>query len=144
MKNMLLPYGRKWVGIFLILTGIVLAVLYLFFEFSLTLPVFAVFSSFIETKVFTTFRTNFADELIFILLITGFGILVFSKEKHETEILDKFRLSAMFKAIIANAVFLLFSVLFIYGTGFMGVMIFNLISVSVFYLIFFFMAKRVK
>jgi len=139
---MLLSYRWKWVGIFLSLAGIILAVMYFFFDFSFTLPVFAVFSSFIETKIFATFTTNFADELILILLITGVGLIVFSKEKHETEMLDKLRLSAIFKSILANTIFLLFSVLFIYGTGFMAIMIFNLISGSVFYLIFFYMAKR--
>jgi hypothetical protein len=139
---MLLPYRWKWAGIFLALTGIVLAVMYLFFEFSFTIPVFALFSSFIETKVCTTFQTNFADELILFLLITGFGLLLFSKEKQETEILDKLRFQAIFKAMLTNTVCLLFSILFIYGSGFLAVMIFNLISVPFIYLLFFNIAKR--
>ncbi len=142
MKNFLFPFPLKFLGLFLTVAGTILAVFYLLFDFRLTLPVFAVFSSFLETKMFVTFRTNFADELILLLLITGFGFLVFSKERQENEILEKVRLNAIFKALYANTVFLLFSVLFIYGGGFMGVLIFNLISVQVFYVVFFYVAKH--
>lgn len=142
MKKILLPYLWKWAGIFLTLAGIVLAVMYLFFEFSFTMPVFAVFSSFIETKVFATFKTNFADELTMLLLISGLGLLVFSKERTETENLDVARMKALAKASLANVIFLFLSVLFVYGGGFIGILVFNLFSISLFYLVFFYLFNR--
>lgn len=139
MKDSLLSYPWKFAGIFLCLCGIVLAVFYLWFDFRFTLPVFAVYSSFFETKMFATFRTNFADELTLLLLISGMSLIVFSKEKNETENIDALRLKALTIAVIANNILLLFSVLFIYGTGFLSVLVFNLISFSIFYLLFFYM-----
>jgi hypothetical protein len=142
MKNMLLPFPFKFAGLFLTLSGLAFSVLYLWFDFRFTLPVFAVFSSFVETKIFATFRTNFADELTMILLVAGLGLIVFSKEKNETENLTLFRTKALAFACVANTIFLLFSILFVYGSGFIGILVFNLFSFSIFYLIFFYFLKR--
>ena len=128
-------------GIVLAFLGIVLAIMYLWFDFRFTMPVLAVFSSFLETKMFVTFSTNFADELILLLLISGTGMIVFSKEKNESETLDSLRNRAWVKAIIVNNIFLIVSVLFVYGSGFMAVLIFNIFSVSVFYLCFFYLIE---
>lgn len=139
---MLLPFQWKLAGLFFIFCGVVSAVLYIWFDFRFTMPVFAVFSSFLETKMLVTFRTNFADELTMLLLITGLGLIVFSKEKTETENLDIYRAKALAKASMANTIFLLFSILFVYGSGFIGILVFNLFSFLIFYLFFFSMAKR--
>ncbi len=142
MKNLLLPYPWKVFGVLLALSGSILAVLYIWFDFRFTMPVFAVFSSFMETKMLVTFRTNFADELILLLLICGFGLIVFSKEKNETDNLDPLRIKALVKAIIANTVLLLFSILFVFGSGFIAVLVFNLFSVPIFYIFFFYLVER--
>jgi hypothetical protein len=55
MKNLMLPYLWKYPGILLIFSGVVMAILYMQFDFRFTIPVFAVFSSFVETKMFATF-----------------------------------------------------------------------------------------
>jgi hypothetical protein len=144
MKKLLLPYRWKFAGILLILMGSFCAVLYTWFEFQFKMPVFAVYSAFFETKMFVTFQTNFADELILLLLVTGFGLVVFSKEKNETEILGNKRSDAMFKAMLANNILLLLSILFVFGSGFIAVLVFNLISVSVLYLLFFYLTDRTK
>ncbi|MCK9400851.1 MAG: hypothetical protein M0Q51_12780 [Bacteroidales bacterium] len=142
MKNLLLPYPWKLAGRFVTISGIALAVLYLWFDFRFSMPVFAIFSSFLETKMFVTFRTNFADDLILLLLIVGFGLIVLSKEKIEFENLDSARAKALAKAIILNNIFLLFSILFVYGSGFIAILVLNLFSLSLFYLIFFYFLKR--
>jgi Ni/Fe-hydrogenase subunit HybB-like protein len=121
-----------------------MAMLYYFFDFKFRMPVFAVYSSFIETKMFAVFKTNFADELIMLLLISGLGLIVFSKEKYESQNLDAIRASALAKATILNIIFLLFSVLFIYGSGFITCLVLNLFTLPVFYLVFFYIMKRKK
>jgi hypothetical protein len=142
MKSYLLPYPWKIPGIFISFCGIVMAILYLWFDFRFTLPVFAVFSSFMETKMFVNFNTNFADETILLLLISGFSLIVFSKEKTEYDYYIPARAKAWTKAIITNNIFLLFSVLFVYGSGFIAILIFNLLTLSLFYLFFFYLLKR--
>jgi hypothetical protein len=106
------------------------------------MPVFAVFSSFMETKTFETFTTNFADELILLLLVCGLGFIVFSKEKVETKNLDSVRYQAISKAAVTNNIFLLFSILFVYGSGFIAVLVINLFSFSVLYLFIFYFLKK--
>jgi len=142
MKNLLLPYFWKFVGWLLTLIGSALAILYLLFDFKFKMPVFAIYSSFLETKMFVSFRTNFADELILLLLIIGLGLIVFSKEKIESENLEPLRTKAFATATISNNIFLLFSVLFIYGSGFIAILVLNLFSLSLFYLLFFYLLKR--
>jgi hypothetical protein len=138
MKNFLLPYPWKYSGILLILLGIVFSILYIWFDFRFSLPVFAVFSSFMETKMFVVFNTNFADELIMLLFVTGFSLIVFSKEKNESQNLDFMRSKALIKALISNNILLLFSILFVYGSGFVAILVINLFSLLVFYLCFFY------
>lgn len=142
MNNFLLPFPWKFAGILLILTGIVLSILYLWFDFRFTIPVFAVFSSFMETKMFSAFKTNFADELIMLVFVSGFGLIVLSKEKEEFEYLNSIRSGAMVKAFIANNFLLLFSILFVYGSGFIAILVLNLFSFAVFYLYFFYSLRK--
>ena len=144
MKNLLLPYYFKIFGIVLLLAGIAMAIFYIWFDFRFTIPVFAVYSVFFETKIFEVFRTNFADELILLVLICGLGLIVFSKQKNEFAGLDFIRFKALSLAVIANTVFLLLSVIFVYGSGFMGILVINVISLFVFYLIIFLLIKRKK
>ncbi len=142
MKNFLLPHYFKTIGIILVLVGIVFLVLYLKFNLNCTTNVFAVISVFLENRYFSITKTNIIDEIILILIIVGFGLIVFSKEKNEREHLNVLREKALTKALIANTLFILFSVLFIYGGGFIGIMISNLFSVFIFYLIYFYLSIK--
>lgn len=144
MNNLLLPYRFKWIGAVLILAGLIGLVFFIWFDFNVNLPVFAVYSSFFETKIFTTIRTNIADEFIILSLLIGFFFVVFSKEKTESEILNQLRSIAFSKAVIVNMVLLIFSTLFIYGNGFLTILFFNLFSTFIFYLIVLFFLKRKK
>lgn len=144
MNNLLLSNRWKPAGIFLVSMGVVLTIIFFWFDFRFKIPVFAVYSVFLETKMFVSFQTNFADELIMLLLISGLGLLIFSKEKTEDESLDQLRLIAFAKALIANIVLLLFSVLFIYGSGFIAMLVINIPSFFVFYLFFFYTGFAVR
>jgi hypothetical protein len=125
----------------LTITGVFFTVLYVWFGFSFKMPVFAVFSSFIETRMFVTFRTNFADELIILLCLAGFFLMMFSKEKNEKEYFDSLRLKAFAKTIILNTILLFLSCLFVYGYGFIIALVLNCFSIFIFYLIFFYFLK---
>lgn len=141
MNNILLPYRWKLLGISLTVIGMVLAIVFFSLDFRLKIPVFAVYSSFLEAKMFVTFQTNFADEIIMILLLCGLGLIIFSKEKTEYEGYDLIRLKALAKAVLVNICFLLFAVLFIYGSGFIAILVINIFSLFLLYLLFFYKAK---
>lgn len=142
MSLPLLHYRWKFPGFFLLLSGAVLGTIYFTSDFTIRMPVFAVFSSFLETRMFVTFKTNVADDIILLLLVSGLGLLVGSKEKEEYPGLDAIRLRAFIKAFQGNTFFLIFSILFIFGGGFIGVLILNLFSFSILYLISFYLFKR--
>jgi len=82
-------------------------------------------------------QTNLADELAFIFTLAGLLWLVCSREKKEGPETDTLRYKALVYSVLINSGFLLFSVLFIFGIGFIHVMIVNLFSQVVFYLVIF-------
>jgi hypothetical protein len=137
----MLPYKFKLPGYVLIITGIVFSVLYFTVKFRFEIPVFAVASSYLKTKYFTTFSTNFSDESICILLLAGFSLVVFSRERNESALMQQLRMKALSRAVLADIVFLLFTVIFIYGSGFLVATILNLFLPFIFYIIIFNMMK---
>lgn len=132
----MLPYRYKIPGYLMILTGLVFAVLYMTVKFRFEIPVFALVSSYIETKYLTTFNTNFSDESAFLLLLSGFALVVFSKEKNESDLMMPIRIKSLARAVIANIGLMIFSVLFIYGSGFIGIIIINVFLPFILYILF--------
>lgn len=139
---MLLPYKYKIPGYALLIAGAVMTYLYFVVNIRLELPVPAIISSFAETKFFTTYKTNIADELLILLLITGFSLIVFSKEKNETVQLRELRIRSLIRTALTDIFIILFATLFVYGSGFMAIIIMNLFLPFIIYLIFFNVAKR--
>ena len=139
---MLFSNKFKIPGLILVIAGLVLAILYFSINLRFEIPVFAVVSSFMETKLFTTFSTNFADELTMILLFSGLFILAMSEEKDENEQVKASRQKAVKTALIINSAILAFAILFIYGSGFMAVIIANPFMPFIIYLILFSFLKR--
>lgn len=137
----LLPYKYKLPGYLLILTGLVFTILYSLFNFQVTIPVPAILSAFTSVKFFTSYKSNFADELILLSLILGFLLVVFSKDKNEIYSLRVIRMKALLKTIIMYICFNIFTVLFVYGNFFLAFLIINLFSPFVFYLFFFSLMK---
>ena len=138
---MLLPYKYKIPGYALLIAGAVMTYLYFVVNIRLEIPVPAIISSFAETKFFTTYKTNIADELLILLLITGFSLIVFSKEKNETVQLRELRISSLIRTAVTDIFIILFATLFVYGSGFMAIIIMNLFLPFIIYLIFFNVAK---
>jgi hypothetical protein len=146
MKFPCLPYSLRWIGYLLIIPGLALGYLWGFSGFKpewLNVPVFAVHSSYLKTVTFGMTRTNLADELAAFLLLTGALWLLCSKEKSENPETDHLRYKAFFISVLLNSGFLLFSMVFIFGIGFINIMILNLFSQLAFYLLIFrFLMKR--
>lgn len=142
MKHFLLPHYCKNIGVISLIIGMVFSILYLKFDFNYTTSVFAVISIYLENRFFIITKTNIIDEITLMLFVVGFALIVFSKEKNEAEYLNTLREKALAKAVIVNTFLILFSILFIYGGGFLGILILNVFSVFVFYLIFFFLSLR--
>jgi hypothetical protein len=140
MKFPFLPYSFRFAGFVLFIPGLALGYLWGFAGFKpewLSVPVFAVYSEYLKTVILGMTKTNLADELAGILLLTGTLWFVCSKEKSESTTLDLLRYKALLLSVLINSAFLLFSILFIFGIGFIDVMIINLFSQLFLYLLVF-------
>ncbi len=143
-KKNLLPHKYRKLGLLILLAGIIVTILYLYNDFRFKIPVFALVSSFLKTKYLTVFSTNFSDELAMVLLLAGLFLIAFSKEKNE-DLLDDIsvkelsviRCCVMIKAVLINTLILLFSVLFLYGKVFIYILIINMFSSLMIYIILF-------
>ena len=138
--NYLLPHYLKRVGFVLLALGVV-ALLYSFLisntpdfmDFSVYALIRQRFLSPVE--FFSVVETNFLDELIAGLLILGLGLISFSREKVEDEFIAKTRLESLVWATYLNYGVLLLSVLFVYEMAFFMVMIVNMFTILIFFVI---------
>ena len=138
--NYLLPHYLKRVGFVLLALGVV-ALMYSFLisntpdfmDFSVYALIRQRFLSPVE--FFSVVETNFLDELIAGLLILGLGLISFSREKVEDEFIAKTRLESLVWATYLNYGVLLLSVLFVYEMAFFMVMIVNMFTILIFFVI---------
>ena len=138
--NYLLPHYLKRVGFVLLALGVV-ALLYSFLisntpdfmDFNVYALIRQRFLSPVE--FFSVVETNFLDELIAGLLILGLGLISFSREKVEDEFIAKTRLESLVWATYLNYGVLLLSVLFVYEMAFFRVMIVNMFTILIFFVI---------
>jgi hypothetical protein len=139
----LFPNTLKKIGWLLVAAGLALGVVYFIFDFRVSLPVFAIVSVFFDTKLFATFQTNVADELIMISLLTGLMLVAFSREKEESTRIERIREQAMLRAALYNGLFLLVVTLFFYGQAFIAALLVNMCSLFVIHIaIFSYLKKR--
>ncbi len=138
----MLSFKFKLIGIFLLISGIILTAIYFLHRVDLSIPVFAVQSSYLETHYFTIINNNFFEELIFLSFLSGFLFTSFSREKTEIGEYRQLRGQAWQKAILLNSFFLAFFIVFIFGAGFAAMLIINMFSCFVFYHIIFLSKKR--
>ncbi len=92
---------------------------------------FAIFNDEImgKSQSFTFIETNITNTVVGVLFIIGAMFVGFSKEKREDEFIAKLRLSSLLWAAWVNYVLLLLAFLFVYGTSFLTVMIYNMFTV---------------
>lgn len=144
----LLPYRFKLVGLLLASMGCALGIMCFYFgikpEF-LDVHVFAIYSKYFQSSYFSIIENNIIEELSGLLLIGGLALITLSKEKTEKDIFNFLRLKALILSIYINTGFLIFSTIFIYGIGFIVIMILNLFSeLFIFNLLFYYSLFRLK
>jgi hypothetical protein len=143
-SKLLLPNYMKRIGWMILVPSIIFGILVLFeivnFRF-LDVKVFALYSSMIleDDIIMGIYKNNIADEILLILCILGGIIVAFSKEKQEDEFIAKIRLESLVWAIYINYAVLVFCTLFFYGFGFLYVMIFNMLTILLFFIIRFYL-----
>ncbi len=88
-----------------------------------------------STHYFIWTENNIFDEIVMTLFIGSALIFAFSKEKIEDEMVSKIRLESLVWATYVNYAVLLFCILFIYGLAFLDVMLYNMFTLLLFFII---------
>ncbi|TVQ04651.1 MAG: hypothetical protein EA359_05780 [Balneolaceae bacterium] len=97
----LLPYRFRYAGFALIILGFGAAYLYFwggrpaFFE----VPVFAIVTSYVETRWFVVAQTNSLDEISFLFFLFGLLFIGFSRDKNENHITNLIRIKILFYSV---------------------------------------------
>jgi hypothetical protein len=137
--NYLLAYSfKKWGWGILIpsaILGLVVLVLDLqpeFFKFFVPVLISDQITS--DLVIFDIQEQNILDEVLGGFVILGSMMVAFSKEKVEDEYIAKIRLDSLAWAVYFNQGLLLVSLFFVYGMSFLWVMIFNLFTLTWFFI----------
>ena len=146
MKTKLLfPNRFKLIGWILLVPATVLGIMFLFFHFELgflRVNAFAIFSgsNFMggSPGILEFTHNNFTDEVAAVLFIIGAVFVAFSREKQEDEFIAKTRLESLVWATYANYAILIFCFLFFFDEGFLWVMIINMFTILIFFIIRFY------
>jgi hypothetical protein len=88
-----------------------------------------------DKKWFSFIENNILNELLGVLMILSGIVLAFSKEKDEDEFIAQIRLSSLVWAVYVNYAILLLAFIFVYDMSFLWVMIFNMITILVFFIV---------
>ncbi|WP_339916469.1 hypothetical protein [Yeosuana marina] len=141
--NYLLPNKYKTLGWILFIVGIISGIIFAFGGYETNLlntKVLSIYDGLNITvdgklSIFNIQKNSIIDELITIAIIIGGLIVGFSKEKVEDEFIYKLRKDSLVWAIIVNYAVLLFITLFIYDLAYFHVLVFNMFTPLIFFII---------
>jgi len=138
--NYLFPYTYKRIGLVFLIPLMIAGWLVINFDvepefLNFKVPAIFVDEIFGEKFMFGFTENNILNEIIGIALIICLLMVSFSKEKQEDELIEKIRLDSLVWATYANYTVLLFSILFVYGISFLWVMICNMFTILLFFII---------
>jgi hypothetical protein len=138
--NFLFPHQYKKIGLTILIPSIIIGLIVVNYDlepelFDMNVPAIFVDEIMGEEFIFGTTRNNVLNEIIGVVLILSFLMAAFSKEKQEDELIAKIRLESLVWATYVNYAVLLFSMIFIYGISFLWVMIFNMFTILLFFII---------
>ena len=147
----LFPFKYKKIGWILFLAGLLLGVVAILNDFEspvLKMKVFALFTEGLfekDNQNFTWFEDNVFNELVSVLIILGGLLVAFSKTKLEDEYISRIRMESLIWATYVNYGVLLVAVLFVFNLAFLDVMIYNMITILIFFVLrFHFMLYKTK
>ena len=130
--NYLLPNKYKKFGWTLFLLGIISGIV---------LQIYDGKTDLFDIGLINDFGYQFLDEIISILIIIGGILVVFTKEKVEDEFIHKLRHESLVWAIILNYVILLLTIVLVYEMNFFTVLVYNMFTPIIFFIIRFYFLK---
>lgn len=131
-SKLLLPYRFKWIGLLLFVLFLLLGLLVMYGDFRL---------DFLDVDfgrspgLFTSGNNNLTDELVLTGTIVSLLLIAFAKEKDEDEYLHFVRLESWQWAVLINFVLLILATWLFYDFDFLNVMVYNMLTVLVIFII---------
>ena len=142
MKPLLLPNRLKNIGWILLLPSFVVGLVFILFENKFPNTKINVFGFFgdviLSSKLEQQFRVSSVDlipNLIGICFLVGGILVMFSKEKKEDEFINQLRLNALQWSVFINYSLLLFCFLLVHGLAFLNVMVYNMFTIIMIYIL---------
>jgi hypothetical protein len=133
MKNYLFPFKYKKLGMLLFLlsfTSLIAAIVFDWSPEALNVTVFLPFNDgFLKDMVSGPYeKNNILDEILTVIAITTGMLWCFSKEKIEDELIGLIRKDALIWAMYFNYGLFIMATLFIYGFSFFNVLMINVFT----------------
>lgn len=125
----LFPQRYRLIGWMIAVPSLILMIMVLHFDFTFSFLNYSrggASDPFGGGTLFTVKSNNFTDEIGAVLLLTGLLLVAFSKEKTEDERTVKIRLESLVWAVYVNSALLILAIIFIYGTLFLEVIVYNI------------------
>ena len=79
--------------------------------------------------------TDVTNTLVGLLFIVGGMMVSFSKEKREDEFIANLRLTSLMWSVWVNYALLLLSLIFVWGLAFFNVMVYNMFTILIIFII---------
>jgi len=139
--NFLFPSKFKRIGWFTLIPSAIIGLLILIYEYEPSFLDFNVPAIFVDElfsvnkKTFRMVTNNILNEILGVLIIISTFFVAFSKEKSEDEYISKIRFDSLAWAVYFNYAILILTVLFIYDFAFLWVMVFNMFTVLLFFIV---------
>ena len=137
-KSLLLSNKFKKIGWMIFIPSLVTGLCLAFTGFEpgwLSGKMLSVFPSLSSDRYFAVVHVNFVNTIVGLLFISG-GLLVgFLKEKNEDEYIARLRLASLLWAVLVNYILLSVAFVFIYDTAFLSVMIYNMFTVLLIFIV---------
>jgi hypothetical protein len=80
-------------------------------------------------------EANITNTVVGILFLLGALMVAFSKEKREDEFISNLRLSSLLWSVWVNYILLLFAFLLVYGMAFFHIMVYNMFTILIIFII---------
>ncbi|MFT3825207.1 MAG: hypothetical protein QM731_14895 [Chitinophagaceae bacterium] len=130
--KLLLPNRFKTIGLFLLVPMVALAIAGQFYQFSFS---FLNTASHPNDSGALDINENLTDEVFLTGIILGLLFIGFAREKHEDEFINKLRLESLQWAVLVNYILLIIATWVIYGFNYFDVMLYNMLTVLVIFVI---------
>jgi len=129
-SKLLLPHRFKWIGIFVFIPFLILGLLNRYRDFKIVALTFYHEDGSIFTPV-----QNLTDELALTGSIISLLMVAFAREKQEDEFINHTRLESWQWAVLINFVMLIIATWVFYDEAYIDVMMYNLLTPLIFFII---------